>query len=100
MWFTPLTPTISVAASASCPAALGSARDVPDRSAGSAKLLPDSGEPSAAHIGHADDVDVWWNDSGCQTLDNGRLGAFEDGNPSFYKTFQNAYTRLVPPTTR
>ena len=53
----------------------------------------------AFRFAHVDDVDLWWNDSGCQTLDNGRLGAFEGANPSFYTTFQNAYARLVPTTT-
>ncbi|GAA4163282.1 hypothetical protein GCM10022286_23520 [Gryllotalpicola daejeonensis] len=153
-WFTPSRPTISVTATASCPAVLGSARDVPDRSGGSGKLLPDSRQPTAALVcsyknrdlasqtqlgaegsrelasvinkidlakpkgnfncpalfdevtimafqfGHADDVDLWWNASGCQTLDNGRLGAFEGANPSFYEAFQNTYARLVPAATR
>ncbi|GAA4193632.1 hypothetical protein GCM10022288_27720 [Gryllotalpicola kribbensis] len=148
-WFTPSTPTISIAATSSCPATLGAARDVPDRSAGSATLLPASGKPPAAlacsytdrelssqtrlgaaasrelasvvneidlskptgttscpaqldqitviafEIGNTDDVDLWWNDSGCQTVDNGRLGAFQGGNPSFYRTFQSTYARLV-----
>lgn len=141
---------MSVAASGSCPTALGAARDVPDHSAGSAKLLPESGAPSTALIcsyrnralaaqtrlgaddarelasvvnkidlakpkgnfncpamfdsviiiafrfGHTDDVDLWWSDSGCQTLDNGRLGGFEGANPSFYQTFQSTYAELVP----
>ena len=151
-WFRPSKPTISVSASASCPSTLGPARDVPDRSDGSATLLA-SGTPSAAlacayrnrglvsqtrlgahaagelasvinkidlrapqgnfncpaafdsatiiafRIGHIDDVDLWWNDSGCQTLDNGRLGGFEGANPSFYRAFLNTITRLAPAVT-
>jgi hypothetical protein len=29
------------------------------------------------------DIDIWWTDSGCQTLDNGVIGAYGGGNPSF-----------------
>lgn len=43
-----------------------------------------------------DDVDLWYRTSGCQTLDNGHVSAFEGGNPSFYDTFMNTYARLVP----
>lgn len=35
------------------------------------------------------DIDLWWHNSGCQTLDNGIIGAFEGGNPSFSR-FINA----------
>lgn len=34
------------------------------------------------------DVGLWYHDSGCKSLDNGRLGSFEGGNPSFYMTFE------------
>lgn len=151
-WFRPSKPMISIAASASCPAALGPARDVVDHSGESTTLLPESGAPSAVLVcsytnrdltaqtrlgsdaarqlasavnkidltkpkgnfscpaefdsvtilafrfGRTDDIDVWWSESGCQTLDNGRLGAFEGANPSFYKGFLDTYARLVPPT--
>jgi hypothetical protein len=43
------------------------------------------------------DVGLWYTTSGCATLDNGRIGAFEDGNPSFYHGFENAVDRLSPP---
>ena len=42
------------------------------------------------------DVDIWYKTSGCQTLDNGYVSAFEGGNPSFYNTFMNTYARVVP----
>lgn len=34
------------------------------------------------------DVGLWYSASGCKSLDNGRLGSFEVGNPSFYETFE------------
>lgn len=55
----------------------------------------DSATVLAFRIGSTDDVDLWWSDSGCQTLDNGRLGAFEGGNPSFYDDFEQTYSRVV-----
>jgi hypothetical protein len=51
----------------------------------------------AFRLGQRDEIDLWWRDSRCQTLDNGRLGAFKGANPSFYNEFQGVYTRLVPP---
>ena len=45
------------------------------------------------------DVGLWYQASGCQTLDNGRIGAFEVGNPSFYNGFLSAVDRLSPPVT-
>ena len=56
----------------------------------------DSATIMAFRFGSSDDVDLWYSDSGCQTLDNGRLGAFEGANPSFYTTFMNTYAQLVP----
>jgi hypothetical protein len=47
---------------------------------------------------HAD-VGLWYAASGCQTLDNGRIGAFQGGNPSFYEGFQGTIDRLAPPVT-
>ena len=42
------------------------------------------------------DVGLWYHASGCQTLDNGRIGSFEGGNPSFYNGFLNTIDRLSP----
>ncbi|MGA8207640.1 MAG: hypothetical protein WB801_10320 [Candidatus Dormiibacterota bacterium] len=44
------------------------------------------------------DADLWYYDSGCQTLDNGRIGAFQGGNPSFYLRFVPLVDRLAPQT--
>jgi hypothetical protein len=46
------------------------------------------------------DVGLWYQASGCQTLDNGRIGSFEGGNPSFYNAFLNIIDRLSPPGGR
>jgi hypothetical protein len=43
------------------------------------------------------DTGLWYHASGCQSLDNGRIGAFEGGNPSFYNRFLNTVDRLSPP---
>lgn len=43
------------------------------------------------------DVGLWYNAGGCQTLDNGRIGSFEGGNPSFYNGFLTTVNRLSPP---
>jgi hypothetical protein len=51
-----------------------------------------------AYPGRAD-VGLWYHASGCQTLDNGRIGAFEVGNPSFYNGFLSTIDRLSPPVT-
>ncbi len=45
------------------------------------------------------DTGLWYRASGCQTLDNGRIGAFEGGNPSFYNSFLNTVDRLSPPVS-
>jgi len=42
------------------------------------------------------DVGLWYDASGCQTLDNGRIGAFEAGNPSFYNRFLSVIDQLSP----
>ena len=39
------------------------------------------------------DVDLWWGASGCEALDNGYVGAYEPGNPSFYEGFMGAMHR-------
>lgn len=49
-----------------------------------------------AYAGRAD-VGLWYKSSGCQTLDNGRIGAFEGGNPSFYNGFEGMIDHLSPP---
>jgi hypothetical protein len=43
------------------------------------------------------DTGLWYRTSGCQTLDNGRIGAFQGGNPSFYNAFESVIDRLSPP---
>ena len=40
-------------------------------------------------------VDLFWNTSGCESMDNGRIRTFEIGNPSFYKDFADTYDRVV-----
>jgi hypothetical protein len=47
-----------------------------------------------AYAGRAD-VDLWFSDSGCETLDNGRIRAYESGNPSF-ETFLTQVGELAP----
>ena len=42
------------------------------------------------------DVAIWYSASGCQALDNGRLGSFQGGNPSFYGDFEGAINKLAP----
>jgi len=49
-----------------------------------------------SYLRHSD-VDLWYNDTGCQTLDNGRVGAFQGGNPAFYGPFESLIDRLSPP---
>jgi hypothetical protein len=44
----------------------------------------------------APDVDLWFSDSGCRTLDNGLIGAFEPGNPDFYHGFESLIDQLCP----
>jgi hypothetical protein len=41
-------------------------------------------------------VDLWYETSGCQTLDNGYVLAFQGGNPSFYSGFQPVFDELAP----
>ena len=48
-----------------------------------------------AYAGRAD-VDLWFSDSGCQTLDNGRIRAYESGNPSSYNRFLTLMNELAP----
>ena len=45
------------------------------------------------------DVGLWYRASGCQTIDNGNLGAFQSDNPSF-STFQELLNQLSPPVWR
>ncbi len=44
------------------------------------------------------DIDLWYSDSGCKTLDNGLIGAFEPGNPAFYQSFETLIDELAPGT--
>jgi len=48
-----------------------------------------------AYVSRAD-VDLWFSDSGCATLDNGRIAASENGNPSFYNDFLTLMDKLAP----
>jgi hypothetical protein len=41
------------------------------------------------------DVDLWYNDSGCQEIDNGHASAFQVGSESF-GNFQDAIDAVVP----
>ena len=43
------------------------------------------------------DVGLWYHTSGCETLDNGYIGASETGNPSFYNGFEGTINQLSPP---
>ncbi len=43
------------------------------------------------------DVDLWFSDSGCETLDNGRIKAYENGNPSFFNAFLPLVNECAPP---
>jgi hypothetical protein len=45
---------------------------------------------------HRADVGLWYQTSGCQSLDNGRIGSFQGANPSFYIGFQDAVSRYLP----
>jgi hypothetical protein len=59
----------------------------------------DVGAAATVGFSYPDRVDVglWYRTSGCQTLDNGRIGAFEGANPSFYDAFETVINRLSPP---
>jgi len=43
------------------------------------------------------DAGLWYATSGCQTLDNGRIGSFEAANPSFYAGFETLVNKLSAP---
>jgi hypothetical protein len=45
---------------------------------------------------HAPDIDLWFHDTGCRTLDNGKVKAFEPGNPSFYGPFESLFQEFAP----
>jgi hypothetical protein len=64
---------------AACPADAGSATII---------VFSYSSEPA---------VDLWYSDEGCQTLDNSTIGAYEEGNPSFYNSFISTIDALSPP---
>jgi hypothetical protein len=42
------------------------------------------------------DVGLWYAASGCQSVDNGRLGSFQGGNPSFFVGFEGAFNGMLP----
>lgn len=42
------------------------------------------------------DIDLWFHDSGCETLDNGKVKAFEPGNPNFYGPFDSLIQQWAP----
>ena len=42
------------------------------------------------------DFDLWFKDSGCETLDNGRVGASETGNPMFSDAFDPLIEAWAP----
>lgn len=42
------------------------------------------------------DADLWYHASGCETLDNGYISAFEGGNPGFYEKFMPELASLLP----
>jgi len=43
------------------------------------------------------DVGLWYWTSGCQSVDNGRIGAAEIANPSFYTGFEGTINKLSAP---
>jgi hypothetical protein len=51
-----------------------------------------------SYAGRAD-VDLWFSDSGCETLDNGRIRVYESGNPSF-QAFLTQVSELAPGRNR
>lgn len=45
---------------------------------------------------NAPDVDLWFKDSGCQTLDNGRMSASAIANPAFDGPFESLIAKWAP----
>lgn len=41
-------------------------------------------------------VDLWYRTSGCRTLDNGDVAAFQGANPSFYSGFETVFGSMAP----
>lgn len=62
----------------------------------------DSGTATILVFGyqHRADVDVWYHDAGCPTVDNGARIAEEYGHPNFHDGFAPAVDRLAPPCGR
>jgi hypothetical protein len=58
----------------------------------------DSGSASIIAFAYVSgpDADLWYRDAGCQMLDNGTIGAWEEGNPSFYNGFISTIDALSP----
>jgi hypothetical protein len=65
---------------------------------GSSSCPGDDGSTSVIAFAYTDapDIDLWFKDSGCQTLDNGRLRAFETANPNFYGAFDTLIENWAP----
>jgi hypothetical protein len=65
---------------------------------GTSHCSADSGSHTILAFAYASrpDVDLWYADSGCRMLDNGLIGAFEGGNPSFYGAFEPRLEELCP----
>jgi len=47
----------------------------------------------------APDIDLWFKDTGCQTLDNGKVKVFEAGNPTFFGPFDSLIQKWAPSRT-
>jgi hypothetical protein len=67
--------------------------------AGDFSCPPDTGSASILAFAYPgrEDVDLWYADSGCQTLDNGKIGAFAPGNLPFSQNFERLINELAPP---
>jgi hypothetical protein len=62
-----------------------------------APRIDDAPKPTHLRYSGSADVGLWYSTSGRRTLDNGRIGAFEEGNPSFHQGSETAIDRLSPP---
>ncbi len=47
---------------------------------------------------HGSDADLWFSDTGCETLDNGSIGAAAAGHPAFGTRFASLVNKLAPPS--
>lgn len=66
---------------------------------GSSSCPNDSESTSVIAFAYSDGatVELWYRDSGCQTLDNGHIQAFEVANPEFYGAFETLVNTWAPP---